>query len=287
MVQVDVFWTYALGASFAAAAGRQLKEIAENGGSPFQSRYFVRTLLFLSILFVPSGVCLLWAFPGWETMFAGDRNLPAWLVTLFCATNITQGILGFWVAYKLIERDRLYWAYLQAVFGYLAMFFILVHGWDGTGWRRFLYSGTIEQWRAGVHVPLYAFAYSKVAGTLYLFGLLMFPVMFYLLCSWIIQGRRLLGWGYDHAGEDSVATLVRLLARTLFLYPLAGAILASILVRLLGWMWGTAAFIAAFYAAGARTGGLIHKSVSRITLEHRDASPPLAVTHQRPGSTSS
>ena len=26
MVQVDIFWTYALGASFAASAGRQLKE---------------------------------------------------------------------------------------------------------------------------------------------------------------------------------------------------------------------------------------------------------------------
>jgi hypothetical protein len=75
MVQVDVFWTYALGASFAASAGRQLKEEAGDGKPTFQSYYFVRTLLFLSILFVPSGVCLLWVVPGWETMFAGDRNL--------------------------------------------------------------------------------------------------------------------------------------------------------------------------------------------------------------------
>ena len=126
MVQVDVFWTYALGASFAAAAGRQLKETAREGGSPFYTPYFMRALLFLSILFVPSGVCLLWAFPGWETMFAGDRNLPAWLVTLFCVTNITQGILGYWVAYKLVEKDRLYWAHMQWVFGYLLMFFILL-----------------------------------------------------------------------------------------------------------------------------------------------------------------
>jgi hypothetical protein len=286
MVQVDVFWTYALGAGFAAAAARQLKEVSREGGSPFTTPYFVSTLLFLSILFVPSGVCLLWAFPGWETMFAGDRSLPAWLVTLFCVTNITQGILGFWVAYKLIEKDRLYWAYLQAVLGYLAMFFILVHGWDGTGWRRFFYAGSIEQWRAGLELPLYAFAYSKVAGTLYLFGLVMLPVMFYLLCSWIAQGRRLQGLGFDQAGEASTGMLVRLLARTLFLYPLAGAILASILVRLAGWVWGAALFAAVFYGVGARKGGLIHTSVSRITMEQQGTSPPLVVTHERPVSTS-
>ena len=48
-------------------------------------------------LFVPSGVWLLWRFPSWETMHAGDRSLPAWLVAAFVATNATQGVLGFLV----------------------------------------------------------------------------------------------------------------------------------------------------------------------------------------------
>ncbi len=280
MVQVDVFWTYAIGAGFAAAAGRQLRELARGGASPFSSTYFVRTLLFLSILFVPSGVCLLWAFPGWETMFVGDRNLPAWLVTLFCATNITQGILGFWVAYKLIEKDHMYLAYLQIVFGYLAMFFILIHGWDGTGWRRFFYPGTIEQWRAGVHFPLYSFVYSNVAITLYLFGLLMVPIMLYWPCSWILQGYRTLGWDRAPASLESPAAVIRLLVRIFFVIPLVSALVASILIRLLGWVGGTAAFLAFFYLAGIRKGGIIHTTIGKITMESNGSSASFLVTHE-------
>lgn len=273
MVQVDIFWTYALGASFAACAGRQLKTGAARGESPFYTPYYLRTLHFLAILFVPSGVCLLWAFPGWETMFAGDRNLPAWLVTLFCVTNITQGILGYWVAFKLVERGKLYWAHMQWVLGYLCMFFILVHGWDGTGWKRFFYAGDVEQWRAGVAFPLWAFAYSKVALTLYLFGLLMLPVLFAWMCRWTREGYALGEVNPLRAQANDTGRLVRLFLRVIFLSTLGSAIAASLLVRLFGWFWGLAAFAALFALAGVRKGGLLHRQIHDITLEPETLAP--------------
>ncbi len=267
MVQVDVFWTYALGAGFAAAAGRQLKEASDTGESPFQSPYFLRALLFLSILFVPSGVCLLWAFPGWETMFAGDRTLPAWIVTLFCVTNITQGILGFWVASKLIEKGRLYWAHLQWVIGYMLMFFILVHGWDGTGWRRFFYAGDIADWRAGVDYSIWAFAYSDVALTLYAFGLVILPVMFIWMSTWMKEGYRLADVDPRQESETTMGSLTRTMLKMMFVYALGSAIIASLLIHLIGWIAGVPVFIVLLYLAGIRQGGLFHKQIGRLTLE--------------------
>ena len=267
MVQVDIFWTYALGAGFAAAAGRQLKETTDKGNCPFETPYFLRTLLYLSILFAPSGVCLLWAFPGWETMFAGDRNLPAWLVILFCVTNITQGILGYWVATTLARKGRLYLAHLQWVFGYLFMFFILVHGWDGTGWRRFFYAGNVEQWRAGVDFPLWAFFTSDVALTLYAFAPFLLPIMFFWMSSWMQEGYRIGGVDSGVAAGTTKMSLTRSLLRIIFFYTLVGAIIASLLVHLVGWIAGLIVFFALFFVVGLRKGGLIHREIGKLTLE--------------------
>ena len=51
MVQVDVFWTYGLGASFGVAAHRQIHEVmSKPTSSPFLTPYYIRLLLFLSLL---------------------------------------------------------------------------------------------------------------------------------------------------------------------------------------------------------------------------------------------
>src|SRR5659263_783927 len=131
MVEVDVFWSYSIGASFALASFRQLrkmrkesgadgtydlkdmldvKKIAreiEKGDSAFNNEYFVKTLLFLSLLFVPSGSNLLWSNPNWETMQVGSyETIPGWLVSGFTITNVTQGILGYWVTYNLLMKGK-------------------------------------------------------------------------------------------------------------------------------------------------------------------------------------
>lgn len=191
MVQVDVFWSYAIGATFAASASRQLKELSDlsDWKRAFINKYFVYTLLFLSCLFAPSGVYLLWAFPQWETMqVATNRaDIPAWLVTLFVITNITQGILGYWVAYKFIQKGKIKYAWLQVIIGYLIMLFILIYGWDGTGWQRFLYDASMHGgalWRTGEYDGI-SFLKGHVAYTLYGMGIVVGPFLLLPILKWI------------------------------------------------------------------------------------------------------
>ncbi len=191
MVQVDVFWSYAIGAGFAASASRQLKkEFDLSGGKAwFTSRYFVYTVLFLACLFAPSGVYLLWNFPQWETMqvAASHGDIPAWLVALFAITNITQGILGYWIAYRFIQKGRFKAAWGQVLIGYFFMFFILIYGWNGTGWQRFLYDASMHNgalWSPGMNDGA-AFLASHVALTLYGMGVILGPFLLYPMIRWM------------------------------------------------------------------------------------------------------
>jgi len=60
-------------------------------------------------------------------------------VLAFGITNVTQGILGFWVGIKLMEKGKYLAANYNWLIGYLGLFFILIYGWDGLGYDRFFY----------------------------------------------------------------------------------------------------------------------------------------------------
>jgi len=278
MVQVDVFWSYAIGASFAAGAARQLKDEPNT----FQNPYFTKTLLFLSIFFAPSGVVLLWAFTGWETMYLWDRStLPGWIVPIFGITNITQGIIGFWVAHKLIRSGKYFWAHAQWVFGYLAMFFILVHGWDGIGYRRF-FTYTDHQTAQvlaegfGPWIAL-KWMFSPVALTLYGMGVIMLPVMFLWIARPAKEGYRLGGVDREQAAQTSVGGIIKAFARGVFLGTLTSAILWSLLIHLTNCCIGTLIFIPLFAFFGLGPIGLIRKDINKITLESSGGSGPVGV----------
>ena len=203
MVQVDVFWSYALGAGFAVAATPPVAGTARPIASPFggldRDPVFVRTLLFLSLVFVPSGAWLLWAFPSWETMHAGGDDLPAWIVALFSLTNVSQGALGYAIARALVMAGRRHAACLHFVGAYFAMFFILVHGWDGTGYRRF-FSATPQELEGWTWSTAGHWLGSDVALTLYGMGVVMLPPMFAMMTGSIaarapgVSRPALVGW---------------------------------------------------------------------------------------------
>ena len=247
MVQVDVFWSYGLGSSFALAASKQLAaERAQNRGL-LDSPYFAKTLLFLSLLFAPSGAWLLWSFPSWETMHAGSRELPGWVVSAFAATNVTQGALGFAVVYLLVARRRLWAAWLHWFFAYLAMFFILVHGWDGHGYRRFFSSTRADflGWRGDWSTWLT----SPVALTLYGMGGVLVPTILWTLSRWITANDP------PHARRAKLP--IALLALVVVLgASLGSAIAASLCIHALGWIAGTLVFAVGLYAIALRPRGI-------------------------------
>jgi len=277
MVQVDIFWSFALGAGFAASAARQLK----TEDKPFESKYFVKTLLYLSIFFVPSGATLLWGFPEWETMQAGTyKTIPAWLVMLFTMTNITQGILGYWLVSKLIRRDNFSGAWLLMTLGYFCMFFILVHGWDGTGYQRFFYSCTdwgsdqCAPWSRG-NYALSGWLKSPVAVTLYAMGVVMLPLLFYWMSGWIKAGYQLGGAPGERAAKTSQIIIVLVILRIVFVHTLGSAIVASLLIHGItsvmgtapGWILGILAFAILEYFIELRGLGLLSRDIKKITLQ--------------------
>ena len=289
MVQVDVFWAYGIGASFAVAAARQIKKKKEKDGAapsdnetkgPFYTPYFMTTLLYLSLLFAPSGAYLLWAFTSWETMHVGDKNLPAWLVSLFTMTNVTQGILGFYVAYALIQRDKIYRAYLHFLGAYFFMFFILVHGWDGTGYQRF-FSETRADFLNWKTENIRHWLTCPVALTLDAMGILIIPGIVLPASRWLMDGYR-----EENGGAMNVARWklgLRFLA-PIFFGSLFSAIAASLFIHKLGWLLGCALFAVVVYFAGIRRGGLFYFFYRRLMLPE-DEKPHVKVQegHVRSG----
>jgi hypothetical protein len=271
MVQVDVFWSYGLGATFAVASSRQLlarrraaapeaqgepSEREERVGPPTHSRwrdpYLLRTLLFLALVFAPSGVYLVWEFPSWETMHMGDRGMPAWLITAFAITNVTQGLLGFWVVERLLAAGRSYLAYLQILVGYVGMFFILVHGWDGKGYQRF-FSPTREDF-VNWNGDWAAWLTSDVAFTLLGMGVVLVPALMWAAVAWQREGYRLAPADTPRPGP---AAIVALTLATVFVVGLGLSIAASLLIHALG----TAAGVPAALGLGAAAlvpGGPVH-----------------------------
>ena len=188
MVEVDVFWAYGIGASAAAAAGTPVAA-AKN---PLDTPHFSRALLLLSVVWAPTGLLLLLRHPSWETMQLADTfaDIPIWLVLAFGITNVTQGVLGFWVGAWLLSLGRRYLAQLNWMAGYFAMFFVLLYGWDGLGYDRFLYDRDMFDgmpWSPGAGLQPGAgaeFLVSTVARTLYLDGAYLLPALLGMVGLW-------------------------------------------------------------------------------------------------------
>ena len=286
MVQVDVFWSYGIGASMALGAARQLKarrEIAraERAGdaqadrlpgdpadrsSLWRNPFFLATVLYAALLFAPSGAYLLWEFPDWETMQAADQDIVSWLVVLFAVTNVTQAMLGFWVVERLLERGRPYAAYLQIVGAYLGMFFILVHGWDGEGYQRFFspdkadYLAWDGDWSAWFT--------SDVAITLLVMGVVIVPVLLGLIARWTLQGYELAEPGTRRLGSGAV---VAVHLTTVFGAGLGLAVVASLLIHALG-VAGVALAVLVVVLALV-PGGPVHRLYALLGLEDARQAP--------------
>lgn len=245
MVQVDVFWGYGWGASLAVACGRRLARREH----PFDSACWANTILFLALFWAPTGLLLLIRHPSWETMQAAENfyDIPAWLVLLFSITNITQGMLGFWVGQRLMKDGRYYVAQLNWMAGYFGMFFILLYGWDGLGYDRFLYDPGLfsgaPSWspgvgtQAGIPAALMRYLFTltnrnggpSVAATLYTDALWLIPPFAFLFYRWYRRDAR----------EDGVSPpgFTRIFASYLggvFIVALGCAAVAALTVGMLG-----------------------------------------------------
>ena len=268
MVQVDVFWSYGIGAGFAYAAKKQLQnyEPDRKAGGWFANPYFTRNLLYLATIFAPSGLYLLWQHTNWETMQAGDKTMPGWLVTLFAITNVTQGMLGFWITYKLIKAGKDFLAFLQPLLGYFGMFLILVHGWDGRGYQRFFSEdrAAFEVWTPG-HILVWL--KSSVAITLGLMGLVLIPVMLSWMQRWGREGYKLAGVSRKQRTPVWWATALAL--TMIFGVVLGSAVVASVLMHQLGTAAGLVSFAVFLAVAVVGPKGLLRWFFNQLDMDAR------------------
>lgn len=253
-IQAALFWAYGTGATFALSAARQLQwwESSVNGeGVRTRSRaanpYLALTLLFAAVLLVPTGLFLLWQNPAWATMHAVRDHDDLWagFVLCYAGGTVVAALLGFLLAQFLVLVGAGYWAYLNCVAGHFLLFGTLVHGWDGNGYRRLLSADTAayERWaRDGVVNHVLDFLTSGTFLALLVLGAAVIGTMLLTEIGWLLEGWRLPGADADRTVPRALA--VAIAAAGVYGLPLAGALGASVLVRLTGWPVGLALFAA-------------------------------------------
>ncbi len=305
MVEVDVFWSYAFGSGFALASFRQLRKLQaasgdtdsrfevkdmidirkivkeiESGNSPaFQNEYFLKNLLFLSLLFVPSGSNLLWSNPNWETMQVGSyETIPGWLVSGFTITNVTQGILGYWVTYNYLMQGKYFKAAQQTALSWLAFWFILVNGWDKTGYKRF-FSKNREAFDDWKWTNVFGWVGSDVVRILLSYGVFLIPILLYWMTKWIEDGytEEMEMFEVPIEADDRMKRMAE--SGGLFLFfafgLLGAAAVAHLLIRWLGWIKGSLAFAGLFWGGVLSKKGIGPALMKRLLRVDTIEGPPV------------
>ncbi|MFD5554660.1 hypothetical protein ACFWIA_12585 [Streptomyces sp. NPDC127068] len=232
MVQVDSFWAYGIGSGFAlasAAASRTRVGNSPRSTALVSGSEAAAVLGYFSLCLVPAGLWLLWAFPSWETMHATDA-LPGWAVAAFGIVAPVLGLVGFRMTRWSLEQGRERVATGHLLGSYAGLFFLLIHGWDGTGYRRFL-SATPDElaaWenRSSWHI-LKAWLGSDVAWTLIGMGVVVLSALLLVCAHWHAPGGGRAGW-------KCVGALVGAAIGG----SAAWAMGASVLIHLTGWAIG-------------------------------------------------
>lgn len=272
MVQVDVFFSYAMGSGFALAASRQLiKKREKEGRQVFDNTYFTRTLLFLAIFILPGNLTLLWGWPSWETMHVGTyRSIPAWFITAFCLVSVGLGILGFWVTYQLIVRKKYYLAFLQMALAYFLLLFMLVNGWDKTGYQRFfsVTKADFLNWQ-------WSNVTSFLTSSLFLTVVILFgiggPLLFYWFTTWMKEGYMIDGYAdRERAARTGRIKIAALLLVGVLGSALAFAVIATLLIACLGWILGIIVFIPVFFLAGLSKWGIYPLLQGQFLLDGKE-----------------
>ena len=189
MVQVDIPWTYGVGASFAVVAQRYLGERYGSWREGFTSWPFLQLAAFAMFVIGPFTAQLLSAFPEWQLMYATDGPPGPWTVAASMFALPLAGVLGYGVAWALLRAGRHYLAFCQFLAGYFLMFFGLSYGWDGTGHQR-LFSVSREALADWDWSEFSTWSTSEIAATFNLHMLVIVPYLLFFASWWIARDSR-------------------------------------------------------------------------------------------------
>lgn len=255
-LQMDLFWVYGIGAGFAATAATQLRDTDKKW---WETKYFGGMLLYLSVFFVPTAAYLLWGFPAWESMhvFNSRGEIPPIVALLQPLSVMGLGTLGFWVTYRLIAAGRMLATQYNWLLGWFGLFFLMLYGWDGQGWQRFLYDPSVMggSWSPGEY-SLVEWVTGDVLLTLLVMGVFVIPPLVYLNHRYLKEGEQLEESIFDDSGRRGLLGNTYQFVMVLFVLSIGGAIVAFLVaygvkmavgLPLLGAVVGPAVTIAGGY----------------------------------------
>ncbi|WP_371750485.1 hypothetical protein OG302_42945 [Streptomyces sp. NBC_01283] len=147
MIQADVVICYGLGSVFALSHARHVPPVSV---AARRDPRLAGVVLCTSFVVSPVVLLMMWRYPGWETMWVVSAP-PVWLLVAMVPGLNLFATAGYLSTRALLGRGSYGAACAQwhaSVFGTV---FVLFHGWDGTGYQRFL-SPTAQdfaQWGQG------------------------------------------------------------------------------------------------------------------------------------------
>ncbi|MFE5299937.1 hypothetical protein [Streptomyces sp. NPDC056632] len=216
MLPADVFAAYATGALFAHAVGHEPRKGDRR-----------RVLAFFAFLFAPVATLLLLLFPGWRTMYVLDAP-PLWLVCSLGPVQVLLGLAGFLRTRMLLRLGRARHAEWETVAGWAAVLTSLVHGWDGSGYRRVL-SSSEEMLLGWGAADAARFLLSPVGVSVVLLGAVLIAVQLSLLVRFAARGHRMA----DIADTATATYLILRLLGSVSLRAGAAAATAAVALHLL------------------------------------------------------
>ncbi|GHG50069.1 hypothetical protein [Streptomyces griseocarneus] len=266
MLQADVFLAYGTGAGCALATAEQVRLVRADAPRlrAVRDRNLATTLLFMGLLFTPMGMWLSTRFPGWESMQVW-RAIPPWALAAFGAGDTLCAAAGCLVTHRLLVRGRVWKASLQLLGAYIALFFTLVHGWDGTGVHRFLATspGFVASGAPGQE-EIVRWLRSPIAATLFWMTAVFLPALAVVISRSYTPGVRASRAPSASARLPGLRAFA--CAAALILGPcLALAVMGSMAVTTLGVPAGGVAWavVAAFLL---RPGGTLARTSRRLAL---------------------
>jgi hypothetical protein len=190
MLQIDVFIAYGVGGALSVAGSRGLRDQPH----ALASREALAMGAMSALVGVPGGIWMISRHAPWETMqvFPQLGSIPPWLLLAFVVTMTTQAALGFWITDKLMKRGSIYLANLHWMAGFFIAAFIVMYGWDGLAWDRFLYDPEAAggaPWQPGAGRELgVRWLFSPAARSLLFVSVALLVPVLYAMGSWAIEG---------------------------------------------------------------------------------------------------
>lgn len=219
MVQIDIPWAFLIGSTLAEADHVELA----NERSATQSPCFLVGLAFISILFNPSGMYLLWRYPGWETMYwLDDQHLSALLPAVFLSVLSVMYTLGYILGHrKLRGNQRSSLRRINTIASLAVLAFLAFN------YRRFLFLGSSQEFS---HGPSPNIVGSTLFRDLGIMGLLLTPTYLFIYGYFQRRGDNISA-GQAPAVTKPQAVKIAFIATGMGLGALAGGALLVVLVQ--------------------------------------------------------